>query len=158
MSTSETQKQYAYIVGVYAGEDYNTYRVIFNNTAGNLYLVNGNSKASSDSRGVGNRAINEIHEATIKNGSVVFDGTTYETPTQGSALPSSTKLSICANSTGTIPARARIYSVKVTKDGVVKAEFVPARNSSDVVGMYDLVRGQFFTNAGTGTFVAGPEM
>lgn len=31
------------------------------------------------------------------------------------------------------------------------------RNSDNVVGMYDTISGQFFTNAGTGTFIAGPE-
>ena len=36
---------------------------------------------------------------------------------------------------------------------------IPAkRNSDNVVGMYDTVSGQFFTNAGTGTFIAGPEI
>jgi hypothetical protein len=35
---------------------------------------------------------------------------------------------------------------------------IPAKNSSGVVGMYDMVSGQFFTNAGTGTFTAGPDM
>ena len=34
---------------------------------------------------------------------------------------------------------------------------VPAKNSSNVVGMYDTVSETFFTNAGTGEFIAGPE-
>ena len=35
--------------------------------------------------------------------------------------------------------------------------FVPAKNSSNVIGMYDLVEGKFYTNQGTGTFTAGAE-
>ena len=35
--------------------------------------------------------------------------------------------------------------------------FIPAkRNSDNVVGMYDSITNRFFTNAGTGTFIAGP--
>ena len=37
--------------------------------------------------------------------------------------------------------------------------FIPAmRNSDNVVGMYDTISGTFFTNSGTGDFVAGPEV
>jgi hypothetical protein len=40
-----------------------------------------------------------------------------------------------------------------------KRDCVPAkRNSDNVLGMYDKVSGQFFTNEGTGAFVAGPEV
>ena len=56
------------------------------------------------------------------------------------------------------PARARIYFCKITNSGELVRDFVPAKNASDVVGMYDMVSGQFFTNEGTGTFVAGPDM
>ena len=32
---------------------------------------------------------------------------------------------------------------------------IPCKNSSNVVGMYDLVNAEFYTNAGTGSFIAG---
>ena len=49
-----------------------------------------------------------------------------------------------------------MYSTKLYKDGVMVRDFVPARRNSDnELGMYDTVSGQFFTNAGTGDFVAG---
>lgn len=44
---------------------------------------------------------------------------------------------------------------KLWDNGVLVRDLVPAKNASDVVGMYDLVSGQFFTNAGTGDFAAG---
>ena len=50
----------------------------------------------------------------------------------------------------------RIYSMTMYFNGVKIAEFVPAmRNSDSEVGMYDIVRNQFLTNAGTGTFSYG---
>lgn len=44
-------------------------------------------------------------------------------------------------------------------DSNIVADFVPAKRDSDsMVGMYDIVRNSFFTNAGTGAFIAGPEI
>ena len=39
---------------------------------------------------------------------------------------------------------------------VLVRDMIPAKNASGVVGMYDMVSDQFFTNQGTGDFVAGP--
>ena len=48
---------------------------------------------------------------------------------------------------------ARIYN----PDGTLVRDFVPVRRRSDsVLGMCDKVTGNFFTNSGTGEFVAGP--
>ena len=39
------------------------------------------------------------------------------------------------------------------------ADFYPCKRSSDgAVGLYDAVRGRFFSNAGSGSFTAGPEV
>ena len=50
----------------------------------------------------------------------------------------------------------RIYSARVTTDGIDTADLVPARRNLDsVVGFYDLVSDTFLTNAGSGTFSYG---
>ena len=50
----------------------------------------------------------------------------------------------------------RVYSCKIWDGDTLIRDMVPAkRNSDNVLGMYDTVSGQFFTNAGSGTFVAG---
>lgn len=60
------------------------------------------------------------------------------------------------SSSVTMPAIAKISSVWAKEDGVYKVNLVPAkRNSDNVLGMYDLVSGQFLTNQGTGDFIAG---
>ena len=42
---------------------------------------------------------------------------------------------------------------------VLLRNYIPVRRNSDnVLGMYDTVTHTFFTNAGTGTFIAGPEL
>ena len=42
--------------------------------------------------------------------------------------------------------------------GEVIRKFVPCKNASGAVGLYDTVNGQFYANAGTGSFTAGPEI
>lgn len=52
----------------------------------------------------------------------------------------------------------KTYSSKIYQDDVLVQNLVPAKRDSDSkIGMYDLVSGQFFTNQGTGDFVAGGE-
>ena len=53
----------------------------------------------------------------------------------------------------------RCYSSKIYDNGTLIRDFIPAkRNSDSVIGLYDIVNGVFYTNAGTGEFVAGPEV
>jgi len=50
-----------------------------------------------------------------------------------------------------------LYGFKVERNGAVIINLIPAKRDSDnVVGMYDTVRGQFLTSAGIGSFTAGP--
>lgn len=49
----------------------------------------------------------------------------------------------------------RLYSCRIYDDGTLIRNFVPAKNSSGAVGLYDLKNGVFYANAGSGTFTAG---
>jgi hypothetical protein len=52
--------------------------------------------------------------------------------------------------------KGRIYNAVISKDNEIVADFVPCyRKSDNKPGMYDLVTGTFFTNAGTGEFLYG---
>ena len=51
---------------------------------------------------------------------------------------------------------ARLYSAKMWLNGSLVRDFIPAKNSSNVIGLYDMVSKTFFTNTGTGSFIAGP--
>lgn len=50
---------------------------------------------------------------------------------------------------------AKLYSCQIYDNGTLVRDFVPCNNSSGTIGLYDLVNSKFYTNAGTGTFVAG---
>jgi hypothetical protein len=53
--------------------------------------------------------------------------------------------------------KSRIYELSIYEDGAIVCNLIPVKNTSNVIGMYDTVSGTFFTNAGTGEFIAGPE-
>lgn len=51
--------------------------------------------------------------------------------------------------------KMKLYSCKIYDNGTLVRNFIPAKNSGGTIGMYDTVNGGFYTNAGSGTFVAG---
>lgn len=52
----------------------------------------------------------------------------------------------------------KLYSCQIYDNGTLVRDFVPCKNASGAVGLYDTVDGQFYANAGTGAFTAGPEI
>lgn len=52
---------------------------------------------------------------------------------------------------------ARLYSCQIYDNDTMIRDYVPCRTSGGEVGLYDLVGGEFYGNAGMGTFTAGPE-
>ena len=58
----------------------------------------------------------------------------------------------------TTTASAKWRTVQIYNNGVLSRNFIPCKNPSGVVGLYDLVNNQFYQNAGTGSFVAGAEV
>ena len=68
----------------------------------------------------------------------------------------------CAFVGGTnTPARycnAKLYYFKLFVNGTLVRDLIPCKNSSNVVGMYDLVNRVFYTSPNNAAFVAGPEV
>ena len=52
----------------------------------------------------------------------------------------------------------RGYAFKINVGDALVRDYIPCTNLSGEAGLYDLVNGQFYGNAGTGAFVAGPEI
>ena len=71
-----------------------------------------------------------------------------------------TSFAIYANHTESSFSRilnGKIYLAKIFINNELKRDLIPARRDSDgEIGMYDMVSGTFFTNAGSGDFIAGP--
>ena len=51
----------------------------------------------------------------------------------------------------------KVASCKIYDNGTLMRDYIPCKNASGVVGMWDNVNSQFYGNAGTGAFTAGPE-
>ena len=49
----------------------------------------------------------------------------------------------------------KLYSCQIYDNGTPVRNFIPCKNPSGVVGLYDLVDGKFYTNAVAGNFTAG---
>lgn len=56
------------------------------------------------------------------------------------------------------PGKLKLYSCKIYDSGVLIRDFVPCTNPSGAVGLYDVENDQFYSNAGSGAFTAGPEV
>ena len=83
------------------------------------------------------------------NGESVSDG-------KGGVSTGSIKLFRNDNTTNFI---GRIYGVTFSDGGNLIFNLIPARRNSDgVIGMYNMVNGEFLTNAGSGAFVAGGDV
>ena len=98
-----------------------------------------------------------------------YDGTTYTYKVDGAVIGQETKtinplpyfLFGNTRSSGTEVydlGSVRIGKAKLYNNGSLVRNFIPAkRNSDNAIGMYDTVSGQFFENAGSGVFTAGPD-
>lgn len=52
----------------------------------------------------------------------------------------------------------KLRSCKIYNNGTLVRDFIPCKNASGAVGMWDDVNSAFYGNAGSGTFTAGPEI
>ena len=52
--------------------------------------------------------------------------------------------------------KIKMYSFSIKVDGVLVHDFVPVLDMEGIPCMYDKISGQFYYNAGTGDFIAGP--
>lgn len=89
----------------------------------------------------------------FNNDSYTFDAQTF----QGSS-----NLTIFGmNTGGTVANNARMnfYSCEIYDNGTLIRSFIPCKNPSGIIGLYDIVNSKFYANVGSGgTFTAGPEV
>ena len=65
----------------------------------------------------------------------------------------------CYSSNSSEYARGKLYSAKIYDGNTLIRNFIPCKNSSGTIGLYDIVNSQFYTNVGTGgAFTAGPDV
>ena len=95
---------------------------------------------------------------TSKNGLFIDDVQIGDTPTSQTFICVNNLFLFARNTQGTAGAFAnmKLYSCQIYDNGTLIRDFVPCyRKADNVAGLYDLVNGVFYTNAGTGTFIVG---
>ena len=53
---------------------------------------------------------------------------------------------------------AKLYNCSIYDNGVLIRHFIPCKNPDGAIGLYDTIGKQFYANAGTGEFTAGPDV
>lgn len=56
------------------------------------------------------------------------------------------------------PSEINLYLCRIYKANVLTRDYIPCKNAGGEVGLYDLVGQKFYGNAGSGNFIAGPEV
>ena len=118
--------------------------------------------------GVINMTQNQDVTVTLERGSFTLNGTTSTLTSQN--VPDANPLYLfagyCLHPQGSAaetfdaanhvyrPQAMRLYSFKVSEEGVMKRDFVPCCSATGEVGLWDRVEGRFYGNQGTGTFNA----
>ena len=96
-----------------------------------------------------NRVVIDKHDASCMYGSISIEN-------ESSTFSCTNNLLLFTTSTGgTVDERkasAKLYSCKIYDDDLLIRNFIPVKNDSDQVGLYDLVEEKFYANAGTGAF------
>jgi hypothetical protein len=116
-----------------------------------LYIKSGGSQV-----GLGGIAIDlNRHKMTYKDNKYMIDGKVIGTDTR---TLNTTDYNMYLFSWGSnYYYKGRIFGCKMYKNGAIVRDFMPAKRKSDnVIGMFDKVTKKFYTNSGSGTFVAGP--
>ena len=98
----------------------------------------------------------DAHLSITADNKLILDFGDTAVTTTVSRTTSSAAFNIFADSGGGHKGSWTLYSLKIWTGGVPMRDFVPAlRLSDNAVGLYDLVGGTFYQNAGSGSFTAG---
>lgn len=91
---------------------------------------------------------------------LVIDGTTVSSTAIKSFTSTYDMYLFANNNIGVVqlPSSLNLYSCAIYNDNTLVRNFIPCKNPDGVIGLYDSVNSQFYQNAGSGSFTAGPEV
>lgn len=114
----------------------------------------GTSRVTTSSAPRYGRILIDKNKATTAIGTVTLQNTAQ---TFSAGFPMYLFAINTAGSTTTF-ASVKLHSAQIYDNGTLVRDFVPVRRSSDsVVGLFDTVGQRLYTNAGSGSFTAGPD-
>lgn len=99
-------------------------------------------------------ALNTDYVIKAENGKVNIDGFNFTCNPSTSVSTNKIRLFWTTDNANYNKGQFKLYYYKVWEEENLIADFVPSmRNADGVVGLYDLVNDEFYTNNGTGTFL-----
>lgn len=106
------------------------------------------------------QALNVVYKLKVSNGNITVNGDSANfTPVSDFETPLNVRIFNIANGntsssgTGNRILIGKVYSFKLYESDIIIRNMIPSKRKSDnVIGMYDMVSRQFFTNSGTGSF------
>lgn len=157
----DTFVAYGGVYGNYVSDSHNGIRCILANSENGI-ITNNNTICTTTGNTELNCAISQIHTVISKHDTVILDGVATSIQNTGTGTENANNIALfnrsITNPNTSRDIGLRVYGFKIYDADVLVSNLIPCRRKSDsVLGMYDTVSGTFFTNAGTGVFVAGTE-
>lgn len=121
---------------------------------GVMYYYWGNGGASTETN-----MFNQVHTFEQDKNICRVDGNLYHTYT-ASSWTATIPVFLFGRNNGSLndSGTARIYSCQLYDNGQLVRNFIPCKNASGTIGMYDTVGQAFYGNAGSGSFTIGGDM
>lgn len=128
-----------------------------------VWGMNGGATVRSDYFGnavSSNTSIKGQRVTIDKNKNVCTIGATTITNTAGTGQAGYNLYLLACNQMGTgqYGITGNLYLCRIYGDDTISRDYVPCQAPDGDVGLYDLVTREFYGNAGTGAFIAGPEV
>lgn len=138
------------------------YRVAVNNQQYNFYQYNGTMRSPYNNSVGYTTALSTDKISIDKNKNVTtVNGTVTSNVNYANFQCGGNMYLFALNLNGTLSATQggrRIYTCKIYDNGTLIRDFVPCKNSANIIGMYDIVNAKFYQNSGTGEFTGGDEV
>lgn len=101
------------------------------------------------------------HTVDMSKNNLIVDGTSIHTFTYETFQSSFNLHLFAVNTNGTVDTAqigvVNLYSCQIYDNGTLVRDFIPCTNASGTAGLWDDVNSVFYTNAGSGSFTAGPD-
>ncbi len=112
------------------------------------------NRVSKSMSTIGTRVLIDKNKSSV----TINDSTITNSAAAGTAKRPIFLLALNDKGTAAYGIAAKLYACQLYDNGTLVRDFIPCKNASGAVGLYDAVEGQFYANAGTGSFTAGPEI
>ena len=146
--------------GNYVDEATNCWRFLQSATDGDpfYHYISANTAASGGTLSVSLQK-NVINTLVINKDETVANGVAYPQKNNAKGTANNSNLMLFTQrADGTSCVTMLLYSFTIADGGAIVRDFVPCKTSDGEIGLWDKVNDRFYGSAGTGTFIAGPEV